>query len=51
MYTDKLERGCGVPQCIVLGPPFFFMIYLNNLFKSQDPEIIIRFADDTTLYR
>ena len=46
--SDKEVTLCGVPQGSVLGT-LYFLLYINDIFKSYKELSFHLFADDTTL--
>ena len=46
-YSDKASITCGVPQGSILGP-LLFLIYINNMPRGVDSELLL-YADDTCL--
>ena len=46
--SNPRQLYCGVPQGSILGP-LLYLIYVNDISKSCDSEIL-SFADDTTLH-
>ena len=47
--SDNKAIVCGVPQGSVLGP-LFFLIYINDIYKSAPKVCFHLFADDTCLF-
>ena len=44
------EIWCGPPQDSVLGPLFWFLIYINDLCQILNIYDLVLFADDTNLF-
>ena len=46
--SDLRTVSCGVLQCSVLGP-LFFLLYINDLYRSVGHNAVRLYADDTAI--
>ena len=48
-FSEWVHIKAGVPQCYILGPPLFFLFYINDIVKNIESNIHL-FAGDTSLF-
>ena len=41
---------CGVPQGSILGPTYWALLYINDIYRVFDVLNLILFADDTNIF-
>ena len=49
MFLALVMRNSVIPQGSILGPLFFYFVYINDLIVNVGSDVHL-FADDTSLY-